>query len=263
VFDVNEQIQASIDAEPRTLYKRTERELIELYKLEVAAIRNKTGGNPAAASDMLRTVSWIRILGMYTDFDIQVDFTRFGGFLADAGYLPSNSFALFNVCSRSRAGDIIYNNDIYLTDPNAHDTHIFMAYLQKTIIDRCQPSNGITIHGLRMKLLDTMHSTTTTYQQKLDATIKYAKSVSMTTGPAALANTIERFSTSTWWSLCFNEGFDADATMSQFSLQGDATTRGAFKERKVDSIKGVLGELSYVPVPPELRTSTGNLSCRA
>lgn len=48
-----------------------EKNLVELYKAEVACLQH--GGNPAAASDILRWLEPVYSLGTYTDFDIQIN----------------------------------------------------------------------------------------------------------------------------------------------------------------------------------------------
>ncbi|MDP1603571.1 MAG: glycosyltransferase family 88 protein [Legionella sp.] len=60
------------DILPNCTENEDERNLADLCRQEIQAIKDNTGGNPASVSDMLRWLSRVYKLGVYSDLDVRV-----------------------------------------------------------------------------------------------------------------------------------------------------------------------------------------------
>ncbi|RUR08643.1 hypothetical protein ELY15_10385 [Legionella sp. km772] len=114
--------------------------LIELYEDEIFHFNE--GGNPAAASDILRILDWVLSLeAMYTDLDRRVRSTK-----AFSSYIEVEKpilYNLYNILEPSGLNTLVFNNDIIaVVDFEAAKASGEVQKFQQALYNSCTSKNA-------------------------------------------------------------------------------------------------------------------------
>ncbi|MDZ5762343.1 Glycosyltransferase domain protein [Candidatus Cyrtobacter comes] len=109
----------SLESFKDQLRHKTEKELFDLINTELECWKKGIGGNPAAASDIARVlVPIIDKLGVYSDFDTPLNFSKLDGVAVD-----SKHCVILNVCSDIFGSTSVYSDFLAFARDESGNLH--------------------------------------------------------------------------------------------------------------------------------------------
>jgi hypothetical protein len=164
-----------------------EKNLIKIYQDEISNLNS--GGNLAAASDILRWLRPIYILGTYSDFDVEINTAG----LAAKVNVSSNLLFNFGSVRYISYEHLSFNNDVIaVVDPDAAFEQI--KQIQQAIFSKCSFILHVLKEGERVGCIDYLNLSAREFRNKIRIDCQYNKeelellSVLETTGPKLIKN---------------------------------------------------------------------------